>query len=249
MIGKSLKEKREALGISLQEASSRTHIKLEFLQVLEDETFHSLPDPIYLTGFLRRYAHFLGLDADGLVHEFQIQVSEAVIAGTKPFKRESPPTWKKWSRPLVLLVALLLIPAAYLLTVTITSHRPSKGDSAPPPAKFPRRELLPPGEGRPQAPSPAAGREAPAPPKGEEHILLISAREETWLRIQADESPPREILLLKGQTLSLPARKRFLLTIGNAGGVQMVLDGKKVPLAGSSGQVIRDLVLPPKKEG
>jgi cytoskeleton protein RodZ len=78
---------------------------------------------------------------------------------------------------------------------------------------------------------------------------LISAREETWLRIQADESPPREILLLKGQTLSLPARKRFLLTIGNAGGVQMVLDGEKVPLAGSSGQVIRDLVLPPKKEG
>ena len=249
MIGRSLKEKREALEISLEEVSSRTHNKLEFLQALEEETFHSLSDPVYLTGFLRRYAHFLGLDADALVQEFQAQVSEAVSARIEPFKRESPSARKKWSGPSVLIVALLLIPTAYFLSLNVISHRASKGNSVTPRAKVSGGPLLSPGERRePQKSSPEANKEAVPPSKGEGHTLLISARERTWLMIQADEGRPREILFLEGQSLSLSARKRFLLTIGNAGGVRIFLDGEKVPLAGSSGQVIRDLVLPVKKE-
>jgi hypothetical protein len=65
--------------------------------------------------------------------------------------------------------------------------------------------------------------------------------------IQADEGQSREILLVEGQTISLAARKGFLVTIGNAGGVRIVLDGEKVPLTGTSGQVIRDLILPGKR--
>jgi cytoskeleton protein RodZ len=249
VIGKSLREKREALGISLEEVSSRTHIKLEFLQVLEDETFHSLPDPVYLTGFLRRYARFLGLDADALVHEFRAQVSEAVIAKIEPLKRELPSAWEKWRRPSVLLFAIFLIPTVYFLSVSLISHRASKGNSAPPPAGS-RSQLPTLGEGREQQKSsPEPSQSAPAPSKEKGHTLFISASEKTWLVIQADESLPREILLLEGQSLSLAARKRFLLTIGNAAGVQLVLDGERLPLAGSSGQVIRNLVLPPKKEG
>jgi cytoskeleton protein RodZ len=110
--------------------------------------------------------------------------------------------------------------------------------------------LLPPGErSESQRSSPEAIKEAAPSAKGEWHTLVISARERTWLMIQADEGQSREILLVEGQTISLAARKRFLVTIGNAGGVRIVLDGEEVPLAGSSGQVIRDLVLPVKKEG
>jgi cytoskeletal protein RodZ len=248
VIGKSLKEKREALEISLEEASARTHIKLEFLQALEEETFYSLPDPVYLTGFLRRYAHFLGLDADALVQEFQAQVSEAMSVRIEPSKRESPSVRKKWSRPSLLIVALLLIPTAYFLSLNAISHRASKGNLVTPRAKVSEGPLFPPGERtKPQRSSPEAVKEAAPSAKGEWHTLVISARERTWLMIQADEGQSREILLLEGQTISLAARKGFLVTIGNAGGVRIVLDGEEVPLAGTSGQVIRDLMLPGKR--
>ena len=250
MIGRSLKEKREALEISLEEASARTHIKLEFLRALEEETFYSLPDPVYLTGFLRRYAHFLGLDANALVQEFQAQVSEAMSVRIEPSKREFPSVRKRWSRPSLLIVALLLIPTAYFLSLNAISHRASKGNLVTPRAKVSEGPVLPPGTRiESQRSSPKAIKEAAPPAKGEWHTLVISASEKSWLMIQADEGQPRDIYLMEGQTVSLAARKGFVVTIGNAGGVRIVLDGEKVPLTGTSGQVIRDLVLPVQKEG
>jgi cytoskeleton protein RodZ len=249
VVGKSLIEKREALGISLEEASSRTRIKLEFLQALEDETFHSLPDPVYLAGFLRRYAHFLGLDANDLVHEFQMQISEAVVSRVEPFKKAPPPARKVWTRPFVLVFALLLIPTAYLLSLSVvSSYRTSKVASVPFPAKEYPRQLPPLERERGQASSSEAGRLSSVKTQQDVHTLTLAAKERTWLMIQIDDGRPREILLLERQTLSLVARKRFRLTIGNAGGVQVILDGERFPLAGSSGQVIRDLVLPPGPE-
>ena len=64
--------------------ASQTQIKLEFLESLEEETYHHLPDPSYLTGFLRRYAIFLGLDADSVVKAFQEQMSKPLMARFEP---------------------------------------------------------------------------------------------------------------------------------------------------------------------
>jgi cytoskeleton protein RodZ len=103
-----------------------------------------------------------------------------------------------------------------------------------------------PGETREHPASPPARERFLSPAVNEgRHSLSLFAKQRTWLVVQADDDRPREIMLLEGEAISLSAERQFRLTIGNAGGVEMVLDGKRLPTVGSSGQVVRDLILAP----
>ncbi len=67
------------------------------------------------------------------------------------------------------------------------------------------------------------------------------------MAVRADGGQEREVLLQKGQTARFSADAGFVVTIGNAGGVELTLNGEPVPSLGASGQVIRDLTLPPPR--
>jgi cytoskeleton protein RodZ len=77
------------------------------------------------------------------------------------------------------------------------------------------------------------------------HILIARAQESTWLSVRADQKDPREVLLQPGQTARFEAQTSFHVVVGNAGGVTLSLDGTPLPPLGRSGEVVRDLVLPP----
>jgi hypothetical protein len=94
-------------------------------------------------------------------------------------------------------------------------------------------------------PPPAA---APAAAAGLRR-LHIRATERTWVRVQADEESPRDATLEPGTTREWTATKRFRLTVGNAGGLELTLDGRPLAPLGARGAVIRDLVLPEAAPG
>jgi cytoskeleton protein RodZ len=75
--------------------------------------------------------------------------------------------------------------------------------------------------------------------------LTARATETTWMAVRDDEGQERRVLLQKGQIAHFASDTRFLVTLGNAGGVELRLNGKPMPSLGTSGQVVRDLVLPP----
>ncbi len=62
-LGEWLRQQREELGISLEQAEADTRIRARYLQALESEELDALPDPVVGRGFLRNYAAYLGLDA------------------------------------------------------------------------------------------------------------------------------------------------------------------------------------------
>jgi cytoskeleton protein RodZ len=66
----------------------------------------------------------------------------------------------------------------------------------------------------------------------------------TWLRLQIDDDRTIEEMLPVGATREWTAKKRFTLTIGNAGGVELILNGRAIPPLGGRGAVIRGLRLP-----
>jgi cytoskeleton protein RodZ len=61
-LGEWLRQRREELGISLEQAEVETRIRRRYLVALETEDLDSLPDPFVGRGFLRNYAAYLGLD-------------------------------------------------------------------------------------------------------------------------------------------------------------------------------------------
>jgi cytoskeleton protein RodZ len=66
-IGETLRQAREARGLSLSQVAQETRIRAPFLLALEDEEFGELPAPIYARAFLRTYSHYLDLDTAGLL--------------------------------------------------------------------------------------------------------------------------------------------------------------------------------------
>jgi cytoskeleton protein RodZ len=79
------------------------------------------------------------------------------------------------------------------------------------------------------------------------HILIVRAQEPTWLSVRVDQKDPREVLLQPEDVVRFVAQTGFRVVVGNAGGVTLSLDGTPLPPLGRSGEVVRDLVLPPAR--
>jgi hypothetical protein len=96
----------------------------------------------------------------------------------------------------------------------------------------------------PPAPSASAARPATGAASAGGQRLVVRALEPTWIRVQTDSGRVAEELLPAGASREWAAERRFLLTIGNAGGVELTLNGKALPSLGPKGTVIQRLELP-----
>jgi hypothetical protein len=74
-------------------------------------------------------------------------------------------------------------------------------------------------------------------------VLGLEAMELTWVVVQVDGGSPNEALLRPGERITWKASDKFVVTLGNAGGVKVELNGKPQGPFGPSGRVARDIVL------
>jgi len=66
-VGKYLQQERERKGLSLEAVSQATRISSRSLEAIESDDFISLPAPIFIRGFLKTYASFIGLNPTRLL--------------------------------------------------------------------------------------------------------------------------------------------------------------------------------------
>ncbi len=66
-VGQQLRKARETLGLRIEDAAQGTHIKLTYLQELENDHPELLPSPANARGFLRLYASFLKIPSQPLI--------------------------------------------------------------------------------------------------------------------------------------------------------------------------------------
>jgi len=130
--------------------------------------------------------------------------------------------------------------AAEVVTASVT----------PPPSTSPSAiEMLPsPPVAAPIAPAPSlvlVAAQPEPPPSTATHLLKVRAKEKTWVRVTIDGQRQRDTTLEPGQQVEWSAEEGFMLTLGNAGGVALNLNGKDLSSPGKPGQVMRDLRLPP----
>ena len=95
------------------------------------------------------------------------------------------------------------------------------------------------------SPDPAPIPSATAAPEENPLVLQLRTLEPTWTVVRSDENEPHEALLRPGEIVQWRARERFLLTLGNAGGVEVRLNGELRGPFGEAGAVVRDVELTP----
>lgn len=73
-IGKGIKNRREMLGLSLDDIETHTHIPVNYLQLVESGSLNSFPSPTQARGMLGNYANFLNMDK----HAVMLRYAEAL---------------------------------------------------------------------------------------------------------------------------------------------------------------------------
>lgn len=72
-IGETLRQARTSKNISIEDASNQVKIRAKYIRALEDNNQSDIPASVYVRGYLRSYAEFLGLSADDILQDFQEQ--------------------------------------------------------------------------------------------------------------------------------------------------------------------------------
>jgi hypothetical protein len=77
--------------------------------------------------------------------------------------------------------------------------------------------------------------------------LMLEFDEDSWTKLDAGGQTLFAGLIRKGEVKRYQARGGFRLSLGNAGGVRVTIDGRALESLGRAGQVVRDLPLPARQ--
>lgn len=78
-LGTHLRNVRESKRLSLRDVEQQLHIRKSYLEALEQEKYSVLPNEVYLRGFLRSYARFLGLSPEKCIAYYENEKAKQVV--------------------------------------------------------------------------------------------------------------------------------------------------------------------------
>ena len=234
--GTWLRQQREMREIHLNEISDRTKISQRYLRAMEQDDFELLPGLIFVKGFLREYAKYVGLNPDEVVNFYLSTQKEP--EETVEVVEEPPAPSRPWGRGLLLAVLgiLLLALVSYFLFSFLGRERGGTAETAPP-------------FGAPVAPAPVGEDVAtePAEPDREAEgskplVVTLDFSEDCWVEVVVDGGERRvDRRFVQGESLTLTARESIVFqTLGNAQGVGVQVNGEPFPLDPDR-RVLRDL--------
>jgi cytoskeleton protein RodZ len=257
------------VGWCLNDLAHALNIRPSYLEALEAGRINELPGNAYALAFLRSYATMLGLDPNDVVRRFKAEAAQ-VDARTElvfpvPVPQRAVPAGAVVLLGIVLAVGVYAgwyrlsgegrLPAESDLQVptrlaSLAEQAPRTETAASAPVPAPAPAAPPPVQQAEAAPAPAispgsaAAAVSSAPPDQPRIVLRASA--DAWLQVR-DRSG--QVLLSRtlhaGETWDVPGRTNLLLTTGNAGGTELLVDGASTGPLGGNGAVRRDLPLDP----
>src|SRR5580704_17682911 len=123
-LGERVRAAREARGISLSEVAEQIRIRSVYLAAIEEENWSIIGAPVYIRGFLRTYARFLGLDPEEAVAAFNRTQPEPP-APSAPAGRDAERESAPWRSSLVLWIAgtIAVVLVAFVVDNELTMNR------------------------------------------------------------------------------------------------------------------------------
>jgi cytoskeleton protein RodZ len=253
-VGACLRELREKRGVTLEEIARGTRIALPYLRALEADDFAALPEPVFTRGFIRAYCQVVGAPADAALAAYDTR--DGWVPPRGPVESARAVMARRQLRAtLVASAALVVVLGAALFAITVALQATREPPAAPVATESPRPGSRADAERKPPAqmvavreeprvavaePPPPASLDAPAPP----YRLVARTQEKTWVSVRTRDGRITEETIPAGEVREWTSSTAFVLTIGNAGGITLELNGRPLPPLGARGAVISRLVLP-----
>jgi len=124
-LGIFLKKSREERHIELDEVVEATRIRRYNLEAIENEEWSKLPSQVFIKGFLKSYAEFLGLDKETVIHHY---------LRTSSFEKTTPEALKKIrpqsAKPYLIIIIPVLVLAFFVALIYLNKRNISITDKA-----------------------------------------------------------------------------------------------------------------------
>jgi cytoskeleton protein RodZ len=262
--GEELRRERIIRGVSLEEISAATKISIRLLTALEGSDVSRLPAPVYSRGFIRAYSRHLGLDPDEMINAYLADVAPEKKRDVSESRRGG--IRSRFLRGRRAAGTIVISVTGILLVLGMIAKPQRRAFSSTP---VPPRELAPvsfknvsvsPGPAPaiqepspvPASPEPAAAmanvREESAP-RGAGVSMVLEFEQDSWTEVSADGQSIFSGMMRRGIKREFQAREGFRLTLGNAGGVRVTVDGRALEPLGQAGQVVRNRPVPADRQG
>lgn len=235
-LGERFRAAREQRGLTLSDVAENVRIRSVYLAAIEEDNWKAIGAPVYIRGFLRTYARFLGLDAEEAVSEFNTtQGSVPGPVAPQPATRYDVRPQGGSLAPLIWvagIIALALV--GFVIYLAVTPPRATQQLAATAAAQ-PTAPSLTNGAATamPMSPTPSVSP-SPLP---QTRTLAIRLTAPSWLRVTVDGNVSIEGTFPAGTSKSFHG-KTALVRVGNAGGVEVTVDGKRVGKLGATGDVV-----------
>ena len=236
-IGTQLRQVRQEKSITIDEVAAKTRIRLTLLKALEDGHLQELPEPVFVQGFIRRYADVVGLDGTALARNFPINLLPGPSPSNSNTNNEQLPSAAPRYSSLYVPYILLLVAAVSGLSYLVDKPRTTESvDNENPPLPQQPEAVT-----RDVNPAPVVTPAAPVQPaitKPSTPIeVSVDLQGNSWMRVIADGKIQYEGILTKGTQQTWTAEKELTVRIGNAGAVLLSFNQQPAKALGNLGDV------------
>ena len=235
-VGQKLRAARLQLGLTLEDIGVKTRIGRRNLQAVENDDLASIGSAFFYRSFVKQYAQQVKLEYGELAEAVQAaastipeplmpgQVETVVQAARVAPLRPAKPKRFRWLYSFTSMVCVLV-------ACSTAYDRWQQSRTAPNP------------ETRAVSAAPVHAAMVPAltQMEGKPDIsglrVELSAVERTWLSLTADGNETFEGMMEPADTKIVEGRQMARVRTGNAGGLNVVFNGKSIGPLGSHGQV------------
>ncbi|WWR54920.1 RodZ domain-containing protein [Streptomyces sp. SCSIO 30461] len=251
-IGRALQDARSVAGLTVDEVSTSTRVRVPIVQAIEQDDFSRCGGDVYARGHIGTLARAVGLDPAPLVAQYDAEhggrPSPTPAAPLFEAERIRPePRRPNWTAAMVAAIVAVIGFAAFTLfsdndTAKITKNvaegaSPAKTSPRPPANQQPAQPL----PKQPEPAKPDASESAiAAVPQDKVTVKVSAVSDKSWISAKSASGKLLfDGLLNEGDSKTFQDDERLDLILGNAGAIELFVNGKKVEDKFELGQVER----------
>lgn len=238
-LGNVLRHARESARLSIDDLASMTSIRSGLIAQMENDDFHACGGDTYARGHLRTIAQKLNIDPHELLDIYdaehsavQKSIQDLLVENnvTTPSREKSGISFKTLS-----LISIAIIAIAAIAQI-IVSNSSSTGESV----KVVVQESVSPQPSELASESPSPSKSAsPTSSNSITTLKIMAVRGNASIDIVTKDGHLYKGWLLMGQSKEFSSDSRISIYVSNAGGVDVFINGSKIPALGVDNEEVR----------
>ena len=235
-LGSLITQARKSAGLSIEDLSASTNIRTSLLREMESDSFSNCGGETYARGHIRNIATKLGVDPLIFIAAFeeeQVQTDRSIkdlLLENSVMRLPDRARKVSWRVLATISVASLFVVGLAQIIISNTSFV-----DIPEPIASTTGDATP----SPDAPEPTPTEEATVSTGTGVQVIVTATRAKSWLFVS--DAAGRTLFsgqIARGTAKTFSTDVSLNVKVGNAGGVDLTVNGNKVDSIGGDGEVV-----------